>query len=472
MNRHTFDVAILGAGTAGLSARREVEKVTDNYVVIDAGTLGTTCARVGCMPSKVLIEVANRYHARHQMVDIGITNSEVLQLDPPAVMRHVRKLRDRFVRSVMGGIDAWRETHLLREYASFVDPHTLQVGDRQIRANSIIIATGSRPILPKAWRPVQDLLIDTNRFFELETIPQKMVVIGLGVIGLELGQALHRLGVEVTAVGLGTALGALSDPEIQGYALEAFRAEFPIVTTGVKQLERHGDQLRVHTDEGVFEVDAGLLAIGRRPNLDRLGLDTIGLELDDKGIPLYSKHTQAIQGQPHLFIAGDANAERPLLHEAADQGRIAGYNAVHHPHQCFVKRTMLAVTFSEPGIALVGQRYADLVAAGTDFVTGAVSFEGQGRAIVKLQEKGLLHVYVHRTSGMLLGAEIFAPQAEHLAHLLAWAIERQVDIWGALAFPFYHPVLEEGLRTALRAAAEQVAQRPPELELMRCGDLF
>jgi dihydrolipoamide dehydrogenase len=177
-----YDVAIIGAGTAGLTARREVAKKTDNYIIIDDGPLGTTCARVGCMPSKVLIQVANDFDRRKKFAEMGISGADELSIDHKQVMQHVRKLRDRFVRGVFSGMDGW-EDKLVRKRATFVDANTLDLGDEQVRADKIIVATGSRPILPAQWQPFKEHLIDTNDFFELETLPKKVAVIGLGVIG-------------------------------------------------------------------------------------------------------------------------------------------------------------------------------------------------------------------------------------------------------------------------------------------------
>ena len=181
------DVAIIGAGTSGLAARRAVAKQTDNYVVIDNGILGTTCARVGCMPSKVLIQVANDFYRKNVFSSVGIHGAEGLTINRDEVMRHVRKLRDRFVRATMGAYDGWQDTHLIRKRATFVDKNTLDLEGEQIRADKIIIAAGSRPVLPGPWAQYKDYLVDTNAFFEMEKLPSTMAVIGLGVIGNRAG---------------------------------------------------------------------------------------------------------------------------------------------------------------------------------------------------------------------------------------------------------------------------------------------
>lgn len=467
------DVAIIGAGSAGLSARREVAKETQNYVVIDDGPLGTTCARVGCMPSKVLIQVANDFHRRKKFDQVGIRGGAGVSLDDAAVMRHVRKLRDRFVRGVMSGIEAWRDTNLIRGRARFVSPNQLEIstadGEESIQAKRIILGTGSTPIMPGAWRSVSHRLFDSNGIFELESLPKSVAVIGLGVIGLELGQALARLGVQVRGFTLDKRLGGLSDPAIQDYAFAAMSDEFPITLAGVDSLTERDGKLWVAADGAEFPFDKALLAMGRRPNVRNLGLEEIGVPMDARGIPVFDGGTFRIEGTP-IYIAGDVNAQRPILHEASDEGRIAGFNSVRDTDQCFRRRTLLAITFSDPNIAVVGQTYDELEAEGADYVVGEVTYEGQGRAIVKLKERGLMHVYVEQGTGRLLGAELMAPDGEHLAHLLAWAMSAGLTVFDALSLPFYHPVVEEGLRTALRAAARLVKSERPALEVLRCQD--
>lgn len=464
-----YDVAIIGAGSAGLSARREVAKQTDNYVVIDHGPLGTTCARVGCMPSKVLIQAAEDFARREQFDELGIQGGKSLTLDSRRTMQHVRKLRDRFVGGVMKGLEGWREAHLLEGRARFVDANTLDVGDETIQADSIVIATGSSPVVPGAWSPYADYFLDSDNIFEQESLPERLGVVGLGVIGLELGQALHKLGVDITAYTLDKRFGGLSDPVIQDYAADYFSGQFRVLFKGVDKLEKTGGGLRVHAGDEAREVDRLLLAMGRRPNLAGLGLDNLDIEMDPNGMPAFERDTLKIP-DTSIFIAGDVTGDHPVLHEAADEGRISGYNAMAGEPHCFRRREGLTITFSSPNIAIVGQSHGELVDAGVEFEAGEVSYVGQGRALVMLENKGLLRVYGDKHTGRLLGAEIMAPRGEHMAHLLAWSLAAGMTVQQALAMPFYHPVVEEGLRTALRDLAGKVAGDRPSFELMRCDD--
>lgn len=464
------DVAIIGAGSAGLSAQREVARKTDSYVVIDEGPLGTTCARVGCMPSKALIQAANDFHRRTVFEGEGIRGSDGLTVDGAAVMRHVRDLRDYFVGSVLDRMERWRADHLVEGRARFVDPHTLDVDGTTIRARRIVLATGSRPVVPEAWKSHEQWLLDTDGIFELDALPRRMAVVGLGVIGLELGQALGRLGVEVVGLSMDKSLGGLTDPTVQDYAAETIAAE---IETGFGKADiagPEGDGIAVTLDDGRrWIVDRILLALGRRPAFDGLGLDAIGLLDEDGKMPDIDPCTLRANGSD-IYVAGDATGARKLLHEAADEGAIAGYNAVAGDDHRFTRRMAMAVTFSDPEIAMIGETHRQLTDRGADFVTGAVLFDRQGRATIMQRARGMIHVYADRTSGTILGTEMIAPGAEHFAQFFSLAITMELTVQDILKQPFYHPVLEEGLRTAFRDAASKSAVPADGIELLRCAE--
>ena len=463
-----YDVIIIGAGSAGLSARKEVAKETDNYLVVDQGPLGTTCARVGCMPSKVLIQVANDFDRKHVFKEVGIGGGESLSIDSKKVMTHVRKLRDRFVKGVLESFDKWSDK-FIQGTASFVDQHTIKIGEDRYEAKKIIVAVGSRPRILKDWEKYKDHLVTTDDFFEMEELPQNMAVIGLGVIGLELGQALNKLGVDIVGLTKDRSMGGLSEPHLQDYVIDKLSKEFPIHFDGAEFNQvLSNNRVELQSGDKKYEVDKVLVCMGRKSNLDKVNFSDLNIPLNDQGIPEIDENQMTVKDHPHLFIAGDATATRPILHEASDEGTIAGYHAVHE-EACFKRRVPFAITFSEPNIAQIGERFKDLKKEGVNFVTGKVSFEGQGRSIVKLKEQGILHIYVDKESGRLLGAELQAPDGEHLAHLIAWAISLKLTAKEALKMPFYHPVVEEGLRTALRDAVDQ-SSKEKDQELSRCGD--
>ena len=484
MSLREVEIAIIGGGTAGMSAYREVRKHTDSIALIEGGPFGTTCARVGCMPSKLLIAPAQ---ARHQLLllpALGI-HSDAGEVDGRAVMRRVREERDRFVGFVLDAVESFDPAHIVRAHATFEDPHTLVLTaaadgstpafDR-IRAQRIIIATGSRPQIPETFKAAGDRLVVNDDVFDWDDLPDSVAVFGTGVIGLELGQALHRLGVRVHLFGRGGRITGLSDPVVLAEATRIFTDE---LTTHLDarevRIERDGDSVLVHfsdADGGQHSerFDYLLAATGRTPNVDTLQLQHSGLVLDARGVPLFDPQTMQAGGS-HIFIAGDANTERPILHEAADEGLLAGRNAASYPAVYrHVRRTPLGIMFTDPQVAYVGTSHKQLLADGTAFAVGEVSFQDQGRARVMLVNQGLLRVYGEAGSGLLLGAEMIGPDNEHLAHLLAWAIQSRMTVQQALEMPYYHPVIEEGLRTALRMLLEALGMGPhPPLNCIDCG---
>lgn len=231
----------------------------------------------------------------------------------------------------------------------------------------------------------------------------------------------------------------------------------------------NGGRITVGCGDETWNVDRVLAAVGRRPVLDGLGLENLGVKLDSRGIPLFDENTFQIENLP-VFITGDANGLRPLLHEAADEGRIAGYNAMAKGINCFQKRIYLGITFSEPNIAVIEKSYNSLIRDKTDFVIGESDYEHQGRAIIMGQNEGRVRLYARKTDSLLLGAELIAPHGEHLAHLLAWAIGFGMRAADILSMPFYHPVLEEGLRSAFHQAVDKSTMPKPQFEMFRCQD--
>ncbi len=457
------DVAVIGAGTAGLAAYRAATAAGRRAVIIEGGPGGTTCARVGCMPSKLLIAAAEAAHAVSRWPEFGLRLDGQLRVDGRAVMERVRRERDRFVGFVLDGVERIPEQDRIQGYARFEDDRTLIVDELRIRFGAAVIATGSAPAVPAMLREAGERLLVNDDVFEWEDLPKSVAVFGPGVIGLELGQALHRLGVRMIMFGRDGMQGPFSDPALREYAVRHFRGEFEFYPYAhVQAVSELADGVAImHRDENGVErrelVDYVIATTGRKPNVDWLGLERTSLRRDEFGVPLFDRHTMQCGDSP-IFIAGDANNDAPLLHEAADEGRIAGRNAALWPDvQPGRRRAPLSIVFCDPQIAAVGARFSDLV-PGT-FVTGEVSFEDQGRSRVMLRNKGMMHVYADADSGLLLGAEIFGPDAEHLGHLLAWALQAGLTVEQILEMPFYHPVVEEGLRTALRDADAALRRR-------------
>ncbi|MBM4266491.1 MAG: dihydrolipoyl dehydrogenase [Deltaproteobacteria bacterium] len=379
------DVAIIGAGTAGLNARRQVEKAGRRALLIESGPYGTMCARVGCMPSKLLIAAADAAYEVRGAGRFGVRVPDGVRVDGRAVTTRVRAERDRFVGFVVGDTEAIPAAQRLRGRARFVGPSSLEVHSEddpdevvRVEARAIVVATGSAHVVPPPFAAIRDHIMVNDDVFNLEDLPASLAVIGTGVIGLELGQALARLGVAVDLFNASRFLGPFTDPEVQ-------------------------------------------------------------------------RVTRAVP----IFLAGDVSGHRAVLHEAADEGQIAGANAAAWPdvgvHE---RRTTLAIAFTDPQMALVGTPWRLLDLATVEI--GEASYDDQGRARIAGRNRGLVRLYAERQGCRLIGAEMFGPHMEHLAHLLAWAVQEGMTVQRALRMPFYHPVYEEGLRTALRELAAKL----------------
>ncbi len=460
------DVAIVGAGTAGLSAMAQVRRAKKSFVLINGGELGTTCARVGCMPSKALIQVAHDLHRRDIFDREGIEGGDGLKANWPDTLEHVRDLRDILVDRVLANSTDQMGDEFMEGYARFLEPGVLQVGEHRVIAKSIVLACGTRPIVPPAWVDFGDRILTSDTVFELDDLPRSLAVVGLGVIGLELGQALSYLGVSVTGFDQQESVAGVSDPVAGQSAIELMGRAFPIHLGESVELKEEQGQIRVSAGEHSVVVEKVLAAMGRASNLDWLGIEHAGLDCDAHGAPKFDRQTMRC-GESRVFIAGDVSGTDQVLHEATDEGRIAGFNAARDESVSFRRKTPLAITFTSPNISQIGSAFDSL---SDQVAVGEMRLGPVGRALIMGANRGIVRVYADKKSGVLLGATIVAERGENLAHLLAWCIGEQMTVPQLLRKPFYHPTMEEALQGALRDVLPKIegavdsSDVPPDLE--------
>lgn len=448
------DVAIIGAGTAGLAAYRSATKAGAHAVIVDPGPGGTTCARVGCMPSKALIAAGRAAHDARNAGSFGIRTGPV-GIDGEAVMRRVRAERDHFVASVLEDVDAIPEDHRIAGRARFAGPGRLTVTDGpDIVARAIVIAVGSAPEIPDLLGPVRDFVHTSDTIFEIPAPPASLAVLGAGAIGLELATAFARLGTRVTMFDTGDAIGNLADADAEKVARDRLSGDIAFrLGTGLRTAMPADGGACLSWDGGSDIFDCILAAAGRPPADDALGLDSTGLALDDHGIPHFDASTGRCGDAP-IFIAGDARACRPVLHEAARSGRLAGHNAARlDAMRRDATLPPLAMIFTEPQIATVGCAFAELP---SDAVTGVATFQENGRVHIDAGGDGILRLYADREGG-LLGATIVGQDAEQIAHLLAMALSCGLTLAELADQVYYHPTVAEILQQAARAGLRALA---------------
>ena len=469
ITRHV-DVAVIGAGTAGQNAFRQASKTTKNIVIINDGFWTTTCATIGCMPSKLLIAAANRAHEAKYSDKFGI-HSDV-RVDGKQVMARIQAERNHFANGVKKQVESWPDDKKISGRAHINKDKLIEVNDEVIKADKIIIATGSSPFIPNDWEEkLGDTLLTSDILFELSDLPDSLAVIGAGAIGLEIAQAMTRLGVAVTLFNQANRVGGLKDDVINQKAIECLSADLEM------QLDSHIKNVGTKTDtndqlaafieykdqnnhDGLWQGDRVLVATGRRNNIKTLGVEHLGVTLDDKNRPQALDINTGQIGELPVYIVGDANTHIPLLHVASDEGFSAGSEVCENNTNAYIRppATPFSIIFSEPQIMTVGKSLPDIEADPTlNYVIGEVSFDNQGRSRIMGVNCGLLHIYGCKDTDKILGASMVGPDAEYIGHILAVAITNELSIKGLLDTPFYHPTILEGLRTALRDVQEKMS---------------
>ena len=453
------DVAVIGAGTAGLAAERAARSAGASTLLIDPNYDGTTCATVGCMPSKLLIAASHAAHSAQNTAMFGIAVSGI-DINGKAVMRRVRTERDRFARLTRDGIEHIPDHIRAKGQVTFTAAETLQLDDgRRIVARNVIIATGSSPHVPVQYQHLGDAVLTNETIFELEDLPKRIAVIGSGPIGLEIAQALARLDVDVTLFDRDRRLAGIRCDRVHAALWEIVEDDLTLrLGVEIEASKKDGGVRLAWSGDssGQANYEYVLVATGRPPNLTNLNLAVTGLKLDDRGVPKHDRTTMRC-GDSSIFLAGDVANDLPLLHEASHDGAIAGRNAAAYPKSLPTDRfTSFSMTFTSPPVARIGKSEAEGV------VTGTADFRDQGRARVEGVNMGVLTLYAAAPDGRLIGADLCSPASEHLAHMLTWAIQQRQTATQLLQMPFYHPTIEEGLKDALRAICKAAPLALPE----------
>jgi len=449
-NTYAYDLIIIGGGTAGLSALKHAIKYTNKVLLVDDGPRGTTCALTGCMPYKSLINIANNNYEL-QNLEKDIYNQQS-QIDLVKALENVRKQRNHFLKYIE---EDFKElsNHIVYGKAVYRSANSIHVDDKVYYARSSVIATGSSQTIPKQFRGVSKFILTSDNIFEQKTLPQNIAVIGLGAIGLEMSQALSRLGINVTAISNKPNIDVVNNKQVTQKITDMISNDCDLWLGCNLQVKKSPDGKSVIISDGFKqkEVDALFLATGRVPNIKNLNLAKIGVPTDPSGIPYYNKDNYQISNFP-IYIAGDANNDNAILHEASFEGTTAANYAlknimINTNKHYSEKYVPLSIIFTNPQIAIVGN-IPEINSP--EIVTGEASFDNQGRAVIEGENFGLLTIYANKYNGCIIGAEMLTPDAEHFAHYLSMAITHNHTVEEALRSPFYHPTLFEGLKTALK----------------------
>jgi len=423
-----FDLVIIGSGSAAFAAVIAAREAGRSVAMVEEGTLGGTCVNVGCVPSKFFIRAAELQHQAAGSAFRGLRTNA----DPPDQRALVQQKR-----ALVESLRTAKYSSVLESYAPVAliagrgrlerakDGIDVLVGDRRLRAGKVLVATGSRP-----WRPnVEGLdeveLWTSTEALDAEEIPSSVVVLGGGVVGLEMAQMLSRLGAQVTVLMSRDRLLPAEDEEISAEIERILQAEGVAIVTSARAKAVLSTttgvvvQATVRGESQSFPAERILNAAGRRANTPGLGLDRLGVELDERGAIVVDD--QGRSSHPDLFAAGDVVSGPMFVYVAAHQGKVAGSAAFGGEERTDLA-AMPRVTFVAPQVASVGLTEAEARAEGHDVMVSRLPLEYVPRAIVNGQTDGLVKLVADATTDRLLGAHVVAPEAAELVHLAAQMI--------------------------------------------------
>lgn len=456
-----YDVAVLGAGSAGYWAAKTAGKLGARVALLDPGPLGGLCILRGCMPTKALLRSTEVLHLAQHASEVGVLVKEVGYDFEQMMARKAHWVND-FASYRRDGILAQQGFEFIAAPGVFKDPHTLQAGDRVITADKFLIATGSVPWAPAIPGLAEVGYITSDEALELPAPPRSLLVLGGGVIALEMGQFFHRLGVETTFVIRGERFLSGEDDDVALGIQRCFEDEGMRVVNRAQmhRVERRGDKKVLILDQGPhgehleLEADEIMVCMGRVPNIARLNLDAAGVKHETHVVPV-DGHLRT--SQPHIYAAGDATGRHFIVHVAIQEGIHAVTHGLGQTEAPADYRLMAWAIFSDPNVARVGRSERDCVREGIPHVVGTYPFDDQGKAQVANLTKGFVKVIAHAQTGEIIGASVVGAEGADLIHEMIVAMYFRATCRQFLEIPHLHPTLAEIWLDPVEACEDQRA---------------
>lgn len=460
-DQNTFDLAVIGAGSAGFSASITAAEAGKRVALIGHGLIGGTCVNVGCVPSKAMIRVAEAIHgAKAARRFPGL--SGVAQVDDWATLMAgkdalVAGLRQKKYADLLPGYEG---ITYIDEGAARLVPGGVQVGARVIRAPKIIISTGGRPALPPIPGIKDVPTLDSTSLLALETLPDSLILLGGGYIGAELAQMMARMGVKVTMVCRSRLLPQV-EPEVSAALTEVFRGEGITMHCGVTYDACHteGGRAVLCIEDGGkrLELTADHLVVtaGRSPNTEGLGLAEMGIETDRRGAIKVGDDMQTTR--PGVYAAGDVTTRDQFVYMAAYGAKLAARNAMDGAER-YDNAAMPWVVFTDPQVAGVGLTEAQAIAAGHDVKTSVLTLDNVPRSLATRDTRGLIKLVANAKTDRLLGGVIMATEGSDSIQTLVLALKfgMTTKALGETIFPYLTTV--EGLKLAAQTFDKDVAK--------------
>lgn len=447
-----YDVLVIGAGPGGYVAALRASQLGAKVGIVEDTFIGGVCLNVGCIPSKALLRSAEVYETLQDAKQFGIQVEGTIRPDWPAI----QKVKDQAVQRLTTGVGALlrkAEVTVLEGRGRFSDAHTITVSSaestQQVEAEKVIIATGARPVrLPLPGFDLEGVL-DSTGALNLDALPASLLIVGGGVIGVEFANIFASFGVEVVVIEMLDRLLPMMDPEISAEITRALRRKkvSSYVDSRARQIRRQGDllQVSVETPEGEeqFDVEKVLVAVGRRANVEDMGLEAVGVEVD-RGIVVNERMETNVPG---VYAIGDVTGKWWLAHVAMKEGVVAAENACGHVAKMAYK-TVPSCVFTRPEVATVGLTETEAREQGYDVAVGKFPFIANGKAVTYGERTGFVKIVSEARYGEVLGLHIVGPHASDLILEGGLALQLEATLEEIDAAIHAHPTLGEAVAEA------------------------
>jgi len=451
------EVLVVGGGPGGYVAAIRAAQLGKKVTLVEKDSLGGVCLNRGCIPSKALISAAELYERMRHAEEIGIT-AQGIQLH----MDKIQQWKNKIVQQLTDGVRSLLKGHqveIIQGEAYFTSPNEVRVvsgyENERLQFRHCIIATGSRPVELRAFPVDEKRILSSTGALNLQEIPEKLLVIGGGYIGVELGGALQKLGRQVTILeGMKTILPGFDKTMVQMATRQLKKQGIAIYTEAMaKSADVQADKVIVQAEiagqEATFEVDAVLVSVGRRPNSDELGLEAIGVERNERGFIKVNQQQQT--SVPHIYAIGDVVGEPMLAHKAYYEAKVAA-EAICGLPSATDYQAIPFVIFSDPEMASVGLTKDAAQAQGIDVITARFPFQANGRALSLNKAEGFVHIVADKATQHVLGVQIVGPEASTMISEAALAIEMGTTLEDISLTIHPHPTLSETLSEAAEVA--------------------
>ncbi|MEO1778857.1 MAG: dihydrolipoyl dehydrogenase [Pseudomonadota bacterium] len=455
----SYDLIIIGSGPGGyVCAIRAAQNGLKVGVVEGRETLGGTCLNIGCIPSKALLHASHMLHeAEHNFATMGLKGKT-----PSVDWKQMQTYKTDTIGQNTSGIEFLfkkNKVDWIKGWGSIPEAGKVKVGDDVHEAKAIIIASGSEPSSLPGVEVDEKVVVTSTGALELGKVPKKMVVIGAGVIGLELGSVYARLGSEVEVIEYLDAITPGMDAEVQRQFQKVLMKQGLNFTMGaaVQKVEATKTKAKVHytlrkdDSEHVVDADVVLVATGRKPFTDGLGLDALGVEMSERGQIKVDAQWQT--NVPGIYAIGDVIDGPMLAHKAEDEG-VAAADVVAGKHGHVNYGVIPGVIYTHPEVANVGETEDTLKSAGRAYKAGKFSFMGNGRAKANFAADGFVKILADAETDRILGAHIIGPAAGDLIHEICVAMEFGASAEDLAMTCHAHPTYSEAVREAALACGQ------------------